>query len=762
MIKLLLPSLFSCSTAGTPIHAIAEYSSPTPLPWPKLRIKIGRNTQPITLSTFSGPQGDSSLHFEFQTGRGLKLVKLQFQTDDGNWKTASRCIIWAKAKVLTPPAPPLRVTSAEPATKPILLPPASSQPKVSIIIPVYNQWAFTCACLQSILSSEPALDYEIILADDQSTDDTRQAATFVPGIIISKPATNQGFVRNCNQAARLARGKYLYFLNNDTQLQPGAITALLSVFADRPDAGIVGSKLIYPDGRLQEAGGIIWKDASGWNYGHGQDRSLPEFNYIKETDYVSGASLMISRELWLNLGGFSEEFAPAYCEDSDLAFKTRAAGLKVYYQPASTLIHFEGVSNGRDLSTGLKAYQVVNNRKFYEKWRDTLDRENFPNAQNLFWARDRSRDKKLILFIDHYIPKPDQDAGSRTIYHFIRILATLRYNIKFIGDNFYYDQHYKHLLENLGVEILAGRHYRDHWKEWIASHADKLHAVFLSRPHITERYIDYVAATCPRARLVYYGHDLHHVRAQREFELTQNPDCAAQAASWRAREHAIFSKIHCSLSPSHTETGYVSSLYPKLQCLTTPIFYWDHIDDGPLDLTQRRDYIFVGGFGHPPNLDGLLCFLDHTWPLILADLPDSRLNIVGSNPPALLKERRDPGIILHGFVGDEVLATLYATTLAAIVPLRYGAGVKGKTVEAMKHGLPIISTSVGIEGLENLPAEIVAYDDPITFARQAVRLKTEAHLWQTQSNAQLRYVKTTFSRARALRDLSLAIEGTTS
>src|SRR6266568_4323096 len=256
------------------------------------------------------------------------------------------------SQIVGPPVPVLPVES--------ISFPTHEDVAVSIIVPVFNQFQYTHACLASLQTVGDKVAFEVIVVDDCSTDETTALVQRMEGVIYLRNETNSGFIASCNRGANKARGKYLFFLNNDTLVKEGWLTTLVDTFAEEPGAGIIGSKLVFPDGRLQEAGGIIWRDASGWNYGKFDDPKKPEYNYLREVDYCSAAALMVPRSLFQKIGGFDERYAPAYSEDTDLAFKVRSTGYRVLYQPLSQIIHYEGATGGTDLSAGTKKYQDIN------------------------------------------------------------------------------------------------------------------------------------------------------------------------------------------------------------------------------------------------------------------------------------------------------------------------------------------------------------------------------------------------------------------
>ncbi len=244
--------------------------------------------------------------------------------------------------------------------------------QASIIIPAHNHCEYTFRCLQSVLANTDGITYEVIVIDNGSSDGTEEALAKSENIRVLRNRSNAGYLLACNQGAETALGKYLVFLNNDTEPLPGWLRGLVGLADTDETIGAVGAKLIYPDGTLQEAGGMIFSDGRGWNFGRGDDPNKDIYNVLCEVDYCCGACLLVRKHLFAALGGFDMRYAPAYYEETDLCFAIRKMGYKVLYNPNVNVIHHGSVTSGMDNSVGMKKYIVTNRKKFVEKWKVEL------------------------------------------------------------------------------------------------------------------------------------------------------------------------------------------------------------------------------------------------------------------------------------------------------------------------------------------------------------------------------------------------------
>ena len=622
--------------------------------------------------------------------------------------------------------------------------PVFENPMVSIVIPVYNQFSFTYACLQSILKNTDDVSYEIIIGDDGSDDLTVDIEKVVKNIQIQKTEKNVRFLRNCNNAAKYAKGKYIFFLNNDTKVQKEWLSSLVKLIENDSTIGMVGSKLVYADGRLQEAGGIIWNDGSGWNYGNRKDPNFPEYNYVKDVDYISGAAIMIRKTLWTEIGGFDELFAPAYCEDSDLAFAVRKKGYRVVYQPKSVIVHYEGISNGTDLNSGVKQYQVDNTRKLFEKWKVEMQAQAEKETE-LFTARDRSMGKKTVLFIDHYVPTYDQDAGSKTIFQYLKMFVSKGYSVKFVGDNFYQSEPYTSVLQQMGIEVLYGSYYAKNILKWIKENQKNIDVVLLNRPHISIKYIDFLKNETD-LKLIYYGHDLHFLRIRREYELTGDKKKIKESEEWKEKELYLMRNVSMSYYPSYVEEETIHAIDEDIRVKAITAYVFDKFKDNiQSDFSKREGIMFVGGFGHDPNLDAVQWFVKEIWPIVHEKLKIP-FYIIGSHAPLAVNELDGKnGIVVKGFVTEEELGEMYAKCRISVVPLRYGAGVKGKVVEAIYNGIPVVTTSVGAEGIQNANVVLQIEDEPERFANAVIELYGNTEKMAEVSEKMQEFVRQYFS-----------------
>ncbi len=627
-----------------------------------------------------------------------------------------------------------------------------SNPEVSIIVPVYNKTAFTLNCLDSLRQLKTRRRFEIIIMDDRSTEAEVGLLRDIPGVRYVQNDENLGFLRTCNRASEIARGRFLLFLNNDTRVAEDWLDAMCSTFEQHDRVGIVGSKLCYPDGSLQEAGGVVWRDGSGWNYGKGNDPTHPRFNYVRDVDYVSGASLMIPSELFAQVGSFDERFAPAYYEDTDLAFAVRKAGFRVLYQPAAEVIHYEGISSGTSLTAGAKSHQASNAVTFERKWRLELSRHFPGGSARPLMAADRIA-LGHILIIDACTPTPSKDSGSLDMVNLIQILLDLGYRVHYANayENLEDQGASTRRLQQMGVETLLAPHYAS-VDVYLAANEIVFDHVVLSRYLIAQNHIDSVKNHCPGASVIFNTVDLHGLRELREAELLGDPKLIEQARYTEHCELQVISAADVSIVLSEVERKHLADLGHD-QVAVLPLIRVPN-GRGPTRFEERSGVVFIGGFAHPPNRDALDWLLFDIWPAVRrrcrdTGAPPITLKIIGGGLPDRIWNEAAPDVVIFGHLDN--IEVVFGESRLSVAPLRYGAGLKGKVATSMDYGLPVIGTDVAFEGM---PRSEVSFSDLVVeagsteeFAQRIVELHRDPVRWEALSAAGVNYVRQQYSVA---------------
>ncbi len=643
-----------------------------------------------------------------------------------------------KAKVVFRPPPP---------SKPISFP-THLDVEVSVIIPVYNQIDFTQACLASLQEHSDDIPFEVIVVDDCSTDTTAEILNGIPGLLYLPNDSNVGFIASCNQGAKSAHGRYLLFLNNDTIVTPGWMARLRETFDFAPDAGLVGSKLVYPDGRLQEAGGIIWRDASGWNRGKFQDAGKPEYNFLCEVDYCSAASVMIPKSLFVSLGGFDAKYAPAYYEDVDLAFKIRAAGRRVLYQPLSTVIHYEGITSGTDTSAGAKKHQVSNRATFATAWETVLADK--PVNGDVTALEASHPEKRRILVIDHHLPMTDRDAGSVRMFHILTLLRDLGHKVTFLPDNLGDIPPYGDDIRKRGIEFVH-HPYCKSVRSYLETHGPSLDVVILSRCDFARKHIAATREFAPQSRIIFDTVDLHHLRLSREAELTKDPVIEATAVEKERQEFELIDEADETWVVSHYEQQLLEAKRPLRSIEVVPTIV--EVPGSKTSFSLRHDFLFIGGFQHSPNADAVIYFAQEVFPSILRQFPGIRFYVIGDKAPPSVIALASENIIITGLQPD--VRPYFESVRLSVAPLRFGAGVKGKINQSMAFGVPVVATSLAVEGMSLTNGiDIVLADNPEEFAQAVIRLYEDVHLWEKLSQNGLRTTAEAYSPQAVRKQLS--------
>jgi GT2 family glycosyltransferase/glycosyltransferase involved in cell wall biosynthesis/SAM-dependent methyltransferase len=618
--------------------------------------------------------------------------------------------------------------------------PECDAPHVSIVIPVFRRADLTRRCLSSIREHTSDVPYEVILIDDVADADNRSLLAMVQGAKLIVNRENLGYLRSINRGAAEARGRWLVLANNDIEAQPGWLDALVACGESGSDIAVVTPRYVYPDGSLNEAGGIIFSDATGANYGRGDHADSWRYGYRRDVDYGSAAALLVRADFWHQCGGYDERFLPMYYEDTDLCFEARERGLRVLYEPESIVVHHEGATAGTDTSTGYKRHQEENRLKFQAKWNERLHLDHPPSRQSSPSPRDLRRGAQPhVLVVDHRIPTPDRDSGSLRMQTIIDILTQAGCRVTFLPDNLYAVPPYARRLARQGVAVIHGP--VDPVGE-LMELGPTVDVALLSRVETASRWLGHVKQAAPQAVTVYDTVDLHWLREARRYwhehgisacESDQDlANIGAEAAAFREQELAIVRSADVTLVVSDAERERVELDVPQADVRVISNIH--RIRERVTPWGTRSGVLFVGGFEHLPNVEAAIRLVRAVMPRVWGQLPALEVMIVGPDPPPEVQRLGSDRVKITGWVAE--LEPLLDSAVALLAPLSYGAGVKGKVTQAMAAGLPVVTTPTGAEGVGALNSEhlLVGKDDQ-ELAQAVVSLVNDSELWDRVSRA---------------------------
>lgn len=608
------------------------------------------------------------------------------------------------------------------------------RPLVSVVIPAYECFDETTSCLRALSERTPTGLCEAIVVDDGSTDPSFERLANVPGLTLKRMKQNSGFTLASNAGAAEALGEFIFFLNNDTEVRTGWLLPLLEAMED-PTVGAVGSRLLNPDGSLQEAGSIVFDDASAANIGRNATNPYePEYSFKREVDYCSAAALLVRTDLFRELGGFDTLFSPGFYEDSDICFQVWARGFRVLYEPRSVVTHVGGRTFGTHDSEGrsekfTKSGQVVNQYRFLAKWGDELllHRGGGPVG-----GLDRGRRVAgpAVLVVDEKLPEPDRESGGLRLYWILRLLVEHGCRVTFLAADTMRLVRPSQQLAALGVEVWVGLD-RDPWSE-LRQRQGLYDVVIVTSPASIPKALETISFSQPRAMLVYDTVDLHELRLRRELELGFNRLSHVPAKETAEVERATqlerlaIARADIIATVSEDEAARVRELSAGTPTIVLPNVHEERQDEPP-DFEERSGLLFIGSYKHSPNVDAALHLVRDVLPLLAGRL-DLKTVLLGSDPPAAVRDLASSGIEVPGYVED--VTGHFDAARVFVAPLRYGAGMKGKIGHAMALGLPVVTTPIGAEGMGLVDGkDVLVADSPGEIAEAILRLHDDPGLW---------------------------------
>lgn len=612
----------------------------------------------------------------------------------------------------------------------------SPEPRVSVLILTQKDVGLLQGCLASLAQHlPPDLPTEVLLlCNGAQPDVVAFAQRQVRGARVFVSPVNLGFGGGNDRLAREARGELLLLLNDDASVEAGWLEPLVQTLDEHPDVAAVGSRILFPDGRVQEAGSVLFDDGSTAPVGRGLPPGSGAWTFRRQVDFTSANSLLLRRVAYDEVGGFDEGFYPAYYEDVDLALALQAKGWRWFYDGRSTIRHQESASTTTHFKHWLFARNI---ERIRTKWAPQLAARlprppgggpDGPVPATIRPHVELARgNPPRVLIVDDLLPLPGLGAGAVLMHELARQAGLSRYALSIFVTK--HEGADATTVAELGVEVVEGA---------LAHHLETTtyDAVVVCRP---SNYDPVARLLDPQTPVLYVAEALFSARLEREAAMLPEDDprraeLLAEAEQTRHTEERIVRAATRVAAVSVVEADVLRAIpgAPPVDCV--PPLNPD-LRVSPADLERRSNLAFVASWtarGHTPNSDAFWWLAREVLPHVLPQVPWTRLRVTGHNPPDDIAAVAGPHLELTGFLPE--LADLYATTRVIVAADRFGSGLKIKTLEALQYGVPVVATSIGAEGIELPPgiSPMIVTDDPAEFGAAVVQLLTDNDAWRAR------------------------------
>jgi GT2 family glycosyltransferase len=607
-------------------------------------------------------------------------------------------------------------------------------PDVSVLIIAQDNYEMTANCIVSAAVNTDAT-IEVVVFDNASTDETQNLPSVHPSIRYVRAETNVGFTIAVNRAAKLATGRMILLLNNDTEVTPRAIDIALDVLQKDPGIGAVGAKIVRMHGLLQEGGSIVWRDGTCLGYARDGNPSAGQVSFVRDVDFCSGCFLAVMRADWEEMNGFDEAYAPAYYEETDFCLRIWQRGKRVVYDPRIVVWHFEfGSSAIREEPLALMRR---NQRYFATKHRGFLAGCLPPSEANVEPARLRHVRGPRVLFIEDVLPDPTKGMGQ---VRSAAVAAVLEREAGLVSVLGLHNSKWPHAVGSEGQqrEILTGVNVLN-IVDFFRGRIGVYDHVWLSRTHNLPRLKEWRAA-CP----AFFANtnvilDAEAIAATRRFayaqQANQKPDLADMVLE--EMEHLDGVKNICVVN--ELDRALVVRMLED-RGLRLPVAVLGHalrVEPKQPRFEDTNGIVLPGSYTEPdsPNVDALLWFDRMVRPL-LGGLSGLEFVIAGSGAGRFAQT----GVLQHHWhVIDSPpdMADVLRTARIMVAPTRFAAGIPMKVHEAASHGVPCVMTDLLACQLGWQNEGVIAVKAVPDLMAQAVgRLARDPDIWRSSQQLQ--------------------------